>query len=441
MNPGLSGGIPASLRYDCGQIDSMKSRRSYGRFWSTSSGTFSPTNNIIRIPVSSDCAFIDTNSATCHLTLNNTGAAAFVLDGGIECLFERVRVMSQAGGNLLESCDSFNLLSVTMNQVFGSAEAARSSSIMCGSAQILAGPVSNCYEATSCATLTNGVSRTYQMPLNKIGIFNPAGSKMLPVGAGVIVELTLSTAARCLVAAAPDYTVTDVYIEAPLVVVEDAAFQTRLGALALSNNEKLRWSAPTWKSYLGTAVNGGSQTIQLGDRSRSIRAIISIMRDSAALGLAAQYGLQRKTLTYLSGGSWYYDIGGRTMPPQAITVTIGVAGTTSDAAQTYGHLMQIASAVGLGSGVITRNNFCGPINIVADEVLFSPCGIIGVAIESYQDSGLMSGADSSTSGSPVSLRLNLGAAAAAITLEVQSYVLCDVEFEMDIRTGVITAFS
>jgi len=73
--PALSGVIPSHLQYGVETNPALASTRSLMRFGPENPGTFSPTNNIIRIPVRS-LNFLDLSEARLSWILKQDAGAA-----------------------------------------------------------------------------------------------------------------------------------------------------------------------------------------------------------------------------------------------------------------------------------------------------------------------------------------------------------------------------
>ena len=104
----MSGAVPLGLRYNLGVQDAIPAERITRRFQAENPSTFSPTNNVVRIPVNSE-NFLDLRNTVLGFNLkNSTATDTQWLDGGASCIIQRLRVLSNSGREL-ERIEQYNL--------------------------------------------------------------------------------------------------------------------------------------------------------------------------------------------------------------------------------------------------------------------------------------------------------------------------------------------
>lgn len=113
--PSIGGSIPKSLSYGIESTSGLPGRRSLLQFSAENTSTFSPSNNVVRIPVNST-QFLDlVQGRLCFdLTISGTGTAVY-LDGGAACVINRMRILSVTGLEL-ERIESYNMLHTLLDQ-------------------------------------------------------------------------------------------------------------------------------------------------------------------------------------------------------------------------------------------------------------------------------------------------------------------------------------
>jgi hypothetical protein len=414
----MTGSVPAGLRYDVGVVEGISATRSMRRFYSSTGGTFSPANPTIRVDVVSP-NHLDLNSALLYFKLTNGAAEVINVDGGAACCIERLRVLSSQG-QVIESIERFNVWNNIISQFAETQEEANAQSI-------LSQAPSNKLDNTTSGQWAAGASHVVAVPI-KSAFFQNASSKYLPAQCGFTLEMTLAAADACFVSqTGATYTVSNVYLEVPDIAIHDPGYHSNILAYAMANDGMLSWSGVTAKTSISSLQGQGSHTIHINDRSRSLRAMMSVFRDNATINTSTIYALSAKSIAMLA--QWDYEIGGRPCPAQAVDVTV-----PGETAATYAQLMRVWASTGsMNVGLISRAAFDG------GYAAAGAVSMIGVALESYEDGSLYSGIDTATSGLPVSLRLQTSAAIAATTVEALTFALCDIEFTFNIVTGELTA--
>jgi prephenate dehydratase len=109
----LSGQIAKELRYGETTALGLPSSKQLRNFQAQNQSVFTPTNNVIRIPVSST-DFLDLSEAKLALDFTNTGIAASI-DGGAGGLISMLRVLSSQDVEL-ERIEGYGLLQCVVNQ-------------------------------------------------------------------------------------------------------------------------------------------------------------------------------------------------------------------------------------------------------------------------------------------------------------------------------------
>ena len=195
----LSGMLPAELKYGESTVLGLPSVKTLREFHAENQATFTPTNNVIRIPVASS-EFLDLDDCRLAFDLtNNSGAGETVdLDGGAGCVIDMLRVLSSQGVEL-ERIEGYNLISTVQRQYTATDASIRESGALYGTQHTVHdnswynyGLVGIGLNPMGNDTLNHDITRHYELKLEGSGWFNPDLKKLLPPGASFVLELTLA---------------------------------------------------------------------------------------------------------------------------------------------------------------------------------------------------------------------------------------------------------
>lgn len=367
-NP-LSGNIPSQMAYGRDTYPGLKSHKVLTNFAAENNGTYSPTGlNVVRIPVRSVGSFLDLKEAQLSFNLSLTGTSTQTfLDGGAQCIIDRLRVLTLAGQQL-ECIESYNLIACIVDQYTEDLPRSYDVAVRSGAPgspyvwpsdspylygtigyNQNTGPV---FDTSAPATIV----RHYEIKL-RAGWFNPDLGKYLPPDTPFVLELTLAQAADSLVASTrsvvvnatscvttaqtADYTATQFFLKIPTITVNDVNFMDRVRML---KNIGTEWSATTYKHYITSIATANAQNVMLdlAIRCKSLTGLVGVMRSqttksllvgTGGTGISVQLGvhnpngwkLSKRTIQYLS--SYYATIGNDNYPPTQINiVTDGTSG-------------------------------------------------------------------------------------------------------------------
>lgn len=512
-----TGAIPSSLNYGIAPTHALKSARVVRNFIAENQGVFSATNNTARIQVVAE-GFADLKKARLCFDLTSTSEAGFpiMLDGGAQCVLQRIRILSLTG-NEIERIEGYNLIAPVLDQymdtqwdmfdksvcggnpngyefkptVFTAAggtitlatntlagttvrptvadfniafnpSAANSTTVVrpahdetITGANITGVTMNNpdfALDMDTCDLLNTGITRTYQIPLTAMGWFNPTLGKLLPPGIPFTLELSFATNTTALcstvapgAAVLPSYTIQNLLLKVPVVNIDDPAFRAAMGSLKSAGYE---WTAQTYKLYTSswpTCPAGTSQTVQISDRSRSLNALIGVLRNtdflSNDIAVAARLKLCKRSIQAIA--DYQFTIGSDLYPPQPIyykgNTVDGGTGTGGGAnpvgpgtvALNLGDSWNEARKVFGPGGVITRSNF-------ADSMLpgQNGTGVMCVDLQSYHsDRRMSSGIDTASTATPITLNLHTGYANVNHGTQLDMFARCDITFVLVPGTG------
>ena len=453
--------VPIGLNYRLQIADAVPASHNLSQFLASNASDFTESNNTVRINVSSG-GFLDLRKAVLEFELKNTTATdAAILDGGAECVINRIRILSSDGSEI-ERIDQYGQLATVLDQYTSSDGASRIKSVQKGSplfiderpAYAAAGggthTVTNGqitvtaaaggamtmsslggvgYDQRLCDTLNTNVKRKYSFGL-KCGFFNPATAKLLPPNTPFQLEITLGKASECLVNKAGTnavaYQVNNVELHVPTVVVNDpeymASVNARLGA-------GISFKCNSYNHFVNTTASGtGKDTIQISARARSLKGLMSIMRKQSKISSDDDFKLSKRTIQYVS--DYQYKINSTNYPVDRVNISTDVtAGGTATAtrlplastadlnvSEAYNHAMRLMGGLNSSNAdcLIGLESFAQSENATNNGT-----GILAIDLSSFADGSVNSGVNTLNNG-VVQLEFTKTAACNAI-VQVDTY--------------------
>ena len=474
-----SSAIPNCLKVGTQSIRrGVSARKSLARFSAESSGTFTPTNNVIRFPISSQ-GLVSLSEAKLSFDLTNTSAASAIkLDTSAACVIRQMRIVSMDGTEL-ERINNYNVLDNIYGQYLGDLDQdnllaggpARqnkfpsfnevTSGALTAGERIATDPVSGIrmsvttsladntatksqlkisstgsnapYRHEESDQLDTGIARHYEVGLRCSGWFNTAHKRLLPADCPSILEITLAEANGCLVRtsdADPDlnYSVTNPFVTVPVVSIMDA---TCLQHMRQKMASGLTWSSHTYKHHVNTlgVGTGALETVQINDRSYDLTAMLSTVRPILDISAVDKYSLGKYSVQGIT--SYQYEIGNQQFPPQSIAINTGAArtaagtraitaaGTGFNVSRLFSEVKMVLSRMGQTHVNVSAENF-------GQSELNSSTGFLAVDCAAYTDMSTNSGIDTKSVSQNVSLQMNTTAILAAS--QVDTFCLVGIEF-------------
>lgn len=449
--PQMSGAVPLGLRYNLGIQDAIPAERITRRYQAENPSTFTPTNNVVRIPVNSE-NFLDLRNTVLGFDLkNSTTTDTQFLDGGASCIIQRLRVLSNSGREL-ERIEQYNLLSCVLDQYAGSKTsmvcddllkgaparlddspvmfaadgtggtntATSASGLVVAAASGGAMTVTNAlggrgYDQKQACQLATGVTRHFEFPLRASGWFNSATGKLLPPRSGFVLELTLAPAvqafARVSGSATQNYEATNFILSTPAVMVKDPQFNMAMEARLAQG---ISWSSTSYQHHINTTASGaGRDVLQIAARCKELKGLMTVMRFQANIGDADEFQNSRRSIQPIS--QYQYQVGSQNYPPSQVDIStsttagglaaksrISIPATADlNVSEAYSEVQRLFGNLGVQSGatcIIGAEPF-------AQSELNNGAGLIAVDLSAFSDGSVMSGIDTQSNALPVSLEI------------------------------------
>ena len=420
--------LPSSMRYALGNADAIPSSTTERMFSANNGNSFSPTgSNEIRIPVQASEGFLDTAKHYLFFTITNGSAAAKFLDGDISAIIDQVRITSQ--GVELERLDDYALLhnyKRLYNQSYTEREMRNAKS---------GGPTAAVDNVVVGAQITNAHTANFCVQLDS-GFLLGHHKKALPMGMAefeIVIRLNAGTTALVSVAdAANIYTITNPRFYCPVYKIEDMNVLNQYKMLA--SQRGISWSGDTNKLYMGSLADGGAgtRTIQINDRSLSLKSLITMIRPAASVGTQA-LTLSSSCITGVS--QYHYKIGGLNYPQVPVDVDDATNGINicrlydqavkSFADPGYAHSESLVSQ----ARVIKAYPALADLTAGTD----SPNAVIAVDLRRFDDERLSYvGLNTAKNASPNTLEI-VGDAGMNYTSTTNTYAICEAEYTMGVN--------
>jgi len=383
------------------------------QFASSNGSEFSPTINEIRIPVSGANGFLDVAKSYLYFVIKNKNADAgekLTLDSDGLCWLDSIRIESQ--GVLLERLDRAALYQNLKARWQKDITHVHSHESKAG------GPLSfdgaNAGESIDEAK-ERGIC--CQLPL---GFLHSHHGKALPAGTQFDIVLRVNpTAASCFVWEKADkyaFTITNPRFYCPLYRVENREVMSEYAQVLSTRG--ISWDGTCVKTYVQPVSGSGPKTLQINDRSRSLKGLISAKRVTADLTDRAKHSQSSTNITGIT--QVVYNIAGRNMPQDPMQVT------TTDYCRLYDECAKAFAP----HGETHAKPHVKASAFVGDR------GMMAVDLRRFSDERLTDVGIDTTGGSPNVLELVC--TGDNVASDVTTYALCDCTWTIQ-PNGVLSA--
>lgn len=455
--------MPKSMRYALTSIPSIQSETILSRFDSTNGVSFSPTGaNEIRIRVKA-AGFLDGNKHYLQFKAKVTTAdteAAFI-DGDAGCFFERVTI--EANGTQVEQLDRYSLYNGIRKSYNSSLEDLMKKNIQSGGCRL------GIKQGDSGATTFNDViqdvalnsvgdeiktltatpannERIYCVQLDS-GLLHNTFGKALPDG---LVELEfilrLKSAVGSVVTLSgtttPTYTISDPRIYAPVYRIMNGDIMSSYNQLISSG---ISWTGDTYKLYVNSDTqSGGPKSLQINDRSMSLKALITAIRRSDADNTKNNFSNTGFFIKDAGNGQvneYHYRIAGVNYPQSQIKVKADTA--NQDIGRVYEEAVKALSRHGekYSNSLVSKEQFVSQAytmgaTAIATNNLEVAKGLLCVDLRKFDDKELrMVGLMTANNAAPSTLEYTCDAGWQT-ALDVSTFAIVEAVWTMD-PTGAL----
>lgn len=439
---------PHSIRYSQMTPLAFNAQSSKRIFFTSNQTTYSNTQTVMRIPISSGTDFLDgPNSYLKFDYVNVEGAAnTHSMSNSANCLFYRVRIIADKGSDL-ENILYYNATHAAMSDlVLGpEARAARVEQGYGTYGQIASVDAIDLGTTTALANLTkklrntataakywgcdevsiaqNG-TQTFCVPLDLSALLGPSQKKFAPLFlmGGLTLEITLDPNGPMNSAqSAPVFNIKNVEFHAQCITFSADVNQA---LTAMTQQSGLFMHATSYTSIMNQIPSSASNSWIVSERLRSLKSLFILFQDPAYVGTAnnrssARFTNQLQTLQ-LKLGSTYY-------PPQALR-----ANNANSSAANGEFLCETFKASGIYNdrnhmSLLNAYNFGADVALgVADRQYSTGRAVFGLDLDAFGRSDVESGCNTIMN-NPITVITN-SAAAYGSSLNVINVLYHDVIF-------------
>ena len=437
--------LPRSMRYALTSVPAIEADCTLARFDSTNGVSFSPTGaNEIRIRVKGN-GFL--NGAKHYLYFKVTTATANChIDGDAGSFFDRMTI--EANGTQVEQIDRYALWNGIRRNYNADVYEINKKSVESGGGQLASiatttvGGVDKVALSNLGEEIAAGHSKIFCIQLQSGLLMNSHG-KALPDGLNELeIVLRLKTANGALVsigADAPTSVIADPRIYCPVYRVMNGDVMSSYNQLA---SQGISWIGDTVKTYVNSVANTTTGTLQLNDRSMSLKALITALRSNTADSTRGTYS---NTSFFLGNGTglvtdYLAKIAGVNYPQSQILIQTATDGL--NIGRCYEEAIKSLAKHGekYANAQVDRHQFKSSTvtytTATNTGAIDSAKGLLCVDLRKFDDAELrMVGLNTASNASPSILELNISTAMGSI-LDATTFALVEAIWTMD-NTGAL----
>ncbi len=402
--------LPSSMRYSMANVQAVSADASLRRFSASNGSVFSPTTNEIRIPVSGSEGFLDSCRGYLYFTIanKNTGATGekLTLSGDALCWVDSIRIEGQ--GVLLERLDRAGL--------WNNLKTRWSSGVtMTHSNNALAGGSSAFTKSNDGEDIAKGTSRTYCCKL-PLGFLSNHHEKALPQGVqfDIVIRVNPTPVSSFKWETADKYLfeIQNPRFYCPMYRVENRSVMSEYAQVLQQG--PISWTGDSVKTYISPLASGaGTTSIQINDRSKSLKALITAKRVTADITTQAKSKQADTNITNVT--DVLYQIEGKNYPQDGIQLS----------ATEFARLYDECAKAFEGHPMVLANDFKSA----------GAQGLIAVDLKSFDDEKLTHVGVNTTGGTPNNLQITTDSS--NVASELTTYAVCDATWSL-MSNGMIT---
>ena len=437
--------LPRSMRYALTSVPAIEADCTLARFDSTNGVSFSPTGaNEIRIRVKAN-GFLNGAKHYLYFKVTTATAASFV-DGDAGSFFDRMTI--ESNGTQVEQIDRYALWNGIRRNYNADVYEINKKSVESGGGQLASiatttvGGVDKVALSNLGEAIAAGHSKIFCIQLQSGLLMNSHG-KALPDGLNELeIVLRLKSANGALVsigADAPTYVIADPRIYCPVYRVMNGDVMSSYNQLA---SQGISWIGDTVKTYVNSVANTTTGTLQLNDRSMSLKALITALRSNTA---DSTRGTFSNTSFFLGNGTglvtdYLAKIAGVNYPQSQILIQTATNGL--NIGRCYEEAIKSLAKHGekYANAQVDRHQFKSSTvtytTATNTGAIDSAKGLLCVDLRKFDDAELrMVGLNTASNASPSILELNISTAMGLI-LDATTFALVEAIWTMD-NTGAL----
>jgi len=409
-------GIPASMRYSMANVKSVSADSSLRRFSSSNGSVFSPTTNEIRIPVSGSEGFLDACRGYLYFTISNTNTGTsgegLTLSGDALCWVDSIRLESQ--GVLLERLDRAALWNNLKNRWTEGISKSHELNALQGA--------SGAYSLENDGEdIAKGASRTFCCKL-PMGFLCNHHERALPQGVQFDIVIRVNPTPEQAFEWETDnkflYEIKNPRFYCPMYRIENRIVMSEYAQVL--QEAPISWTGDSVKTYIQPLASGaGTTSLQINDRSKSLKALVSAKRTTSEL---STHNKSKQADTNITGiTDVVYQIEGKNFPQDSIQLS------TTEYARLYEECRKAMN---------NTYSHQGSTQVLAAGFKSGGAqGLIAVDLRHFDDDKLAHVGIDTTGGAPNNLQITTASSNAAS--DVTTFAVCDCTWSL-MANGMIS---
>jgi hypothetical protein len=407
--------LPQSMRYAVGSKRAVAARLSLLNLQPFNGNQFSAdSNNEIRINIQSP-GFMDVAKHSLRMTVSVvTTTATANIDYSLASLFDQVRL--ESNGTVLERLDRYALIDNAKSMYNDSMTELKNKSCTFLGPDFTATNTLSAgadFGGTTSGSLTGAIRIRSGLLQSKHGHALPHGSSPIEL------ILRMNPKAGCVLGKATSgivsVTISNVAFLCPMYQIESEQIMAQYRQVLQSS--PITICGETYKTYVNSLVaSGTNQVLQINDRSRSLKALCSVIRTNAA---ASTYIFPSNSEFLVTSVNRYtYNIAGSQMPPGGVNLSDGVGEAMDQAQKSLAPYNQIR-----GSGLVGLAKFTAASAAAGT----GGKGVLCVDLKKFSDSErCFIGIDTASNAQPMTVEFEC--AAAILASDVTTFAICEAEW-------------
>jgi hypothetical protein len=414
------GGLPQSMQFAVGSKRSVAARMQHLNFQPFNGNSFSPdSNNEIRINLQAP-GFLDVAKHVLRMTVTAvTTTAVGSIDYSLASLFDQIRL--ESNGTVLERIDRYALIDNVKSQYNDSiAEVMNKSGTSLGPDLItpaliqkgatfgVGGVIGGAL--TGCIRLRSGLLQSKHghalpqgsAPIELILRLNPKNSCILGTATGVLTSVTVSNVAFLC----------------PMYQIESEQIMAQYRQVLQSS--PLTVCGETYKTYINSLADSGTQQVlQINDRSRSLKSLVSLVRPT---GNNAYIFPTNSAFDINNVDRYTYHIAGAQYPPGGVKLSTAAASVEVGEAMDQAQKALAPYNEIRGAGLVGLGTFTAAVSATGGGM-----GVLAVDLKKFSDSErCMIGMDTASNAQPMTVELQCDSAIGAS--DVTTFAICEAEW-------------
>jgi len=431
---------PPSMIYNQRQVPAVDAKMTVRRFDATVGTVFSGAGqNEARIPVSGMDAFLDTNKGYLQFKVTSTAAASAV-DFTAGSFIERIEIQNK--GRVVWRGDRYSLYhnaKKAYNSDLGKInklsanEGSRGLVTQQTAAAHAQHSVSECTMAGHGVEIADGEAAVFNLEL-ECGMLKNDLKKAIPQGASfdLVIRFRANNAAIIAHTGSPVYNIENVRYYCPSYQILNSELMNMYASMVAQG--AVAWSGDYLKTYVNsTNAGAGPSSLQINDRSLSVKGFLTILRASGADATLANCSNSAFQVINATGTvtSYEMNMAGAILPASG-RIEIQTATNGRDCGRAYTEALRVLCDAGEteSTPTVTLTQFASSDAVVdsnRSDMTSIAKGVLSLDLRKFDDISLtMTGLNTAASSAPNTLQIDHTSFGAA--LDATTFSICQADW-------------